>query len=97
MTQRARVRLAALLWIVLAVVVWNVVFDRVLVVAGRQYAHDAAIAAKAGQPYLRIDDRMRPAIAHGVKLATAIGAVIAALGLGAVALAARRDRPPAGR
>jgi hypothetical protein len=38
---RLRLGVALALWIVLALVVWNVVFDRVLVVAGRQYVHAA--------------------------------------------------------
>ena len=37
----SRPRLAVALWIVWAVVVWNVVFDRVLVNAGREYVRSA--------------------------------------------------------
>jgi len=43
---RRTARVAVALWIALAVVVWNVVFDRVLVVAGRQYVYAATIAAR---------------------------------------------------
>ena len=39
-----RTRLAVALWIVWAIVVWNVVFDQVLVNAGRDYVR-AAMAA----------------------------------------------------
>lgn len=90
MTSRSRVRLAAALWIVLAVVVWNVIFDRVIVLAGRRYVHDAAIAANQGGPYLLVDERMRPAVARGVRLASTAGVGVAVFGLAAVALAARR-------
>jgi hypothetical protein len=38
-------RMARWLWIAFAIVVWNVVFDRVLVLAGRQYVHAATVAA----------------------------------------------------
>ena len=42
-------------------VVWNVIFDQVIVVAGRGTSR-AALAAAAGGPYARIDDWMRPAV-----------------------------------
>src|SRR5258707_1364632 len=54
-------KVATALWIAWAVVVWNVVFDRVLVLAGRRYVYDAAMAAQAGH-YLLINDVMRPAM-----------------------------------
>ncbi len=92
MTSRTKVRLALLLWIVLAFSVWNVVFDRVLVLAGRRYSHDAVLAARAGQ-YLRIDDVMRPAVADGVRVASTAGGAIAVFGVSAVWLASRRQWP----
>ena len=54
---------------VFAFLVWNVIFDRILVLAGRRYSYDAAMAFRAGH-YLHIDDVMRPAIAHGVRVAS---------------------------
>ena len=45
MQPRAKVRLARALWIAWAVIVWNVVFDHVIVVAGRSYIHAAGSAA----------------------------------------------------
>src|SRR6266576_6939440 len=85
-------RLAAALWLVLAFVVWNVVFDRVLVLAGRRYSYAAAQAVREGRAYLRIDDSMRPALAQGVRVASVTALGIAAFGLLAVAVAARLDR-----
>lgn len=87
---RARVRLAALLWIVLAIVVWNVVFDRVVVLAGRAYVGEASMAAREGR-YLRIDDAMRPAIVHGIVLASAVAIPIGLFGVGAAIYAAYRS------
>ncbi|PWT81539.1 MAG: hypothetical protein C5B57_10275, partial [Blastocatellia bacterium] len=49
------VRLASYLWIALTVVVWNVVFDHTVEVAGRHYLHAAGVAAQAGGAYVRID------------------------------------------
>lgn len=86
-------RLARALWIVWAVVVWNVVFDRVIVVAGRQYVHAAATAAVANPaaPPLHMDQWMLPAVKRGLVIASAAASVIAATGLVAVAAAARRQ------
>ena len=83
--------LALVLWIVLAVVVWNVVFDRVVVLAGRQFVYAAYVAAASHRPYLRIDAWMRPAVARGVRLATYTAASVLAVGIAAIALAMRRE------
>lgn len=88
---RRTVRLAVGLWIALACVVWNVFFDRVLVVAGRQYVHAAMLAARASEPYLRVDDWMRPAISRAGWGATGAALVPLAIGLLGVALAVRRS------
>ena len=85
-----RPRLAVTLWIVFAVVVWNVVFDRVLVVAGREYVRCATAAANGSGTYARIDDVMRPAVPRALGAASAAAGVIVLVGLVAVRLAARR-------
>jgi hypothetical protein len=79
---------AAALWVVWAVVVWNVIFDRVLVVAGRRYVQAARLAAAAGGPYARMDDWMRPAVTDGLRAATAAAAVILLVGFIALRAAA---------
>ena len=81
---------AVILWIVFAIVVWNVVFDRVIVVAGRDFVAAALEGAKSGRPYLRAGDWMAPAATRGAWLATAAAAVILLVGLGAVGFARRR-------
>jgi hypothetical protein len=86
-------RVARRLWITFAFVVWNVVFDRVLVLAGRRYVYAAAIASTGSGPYLRAGDWMRPAIARGLWTATCAAGVILAIGLIGVPLAARRQPP----
>jgi hypothetical protein len=88
-------RIARWLWVAFAVVVWNVVFDRVLVLAGRKYVHAATVAARGSGAYLRVNDWMRPAITRGLWTATAAAAVILAVGLVCVPLAARRRTPRA--
>ena len=85
-------RLATALWIAWAVIVWNVVFDHVIVVAGRHYLNAADIAAQGSGPYARIDDWMRPALTRALWTATAAGAAILVIGLVSVRLAARASQ-----
>ena len=84
-------RIARALWIVWALVVWNVTFDRVIVVAGRQYVQAAFLATShPGAPaYLRMDDWMRPAVSRGFWIATALAGGILLTGLFAVHTAVR--------
>jgi hypothetical protein len=84
-----RKRLAIALWLVWAVVVWNVVFDRVLIEAGREYVRTAMAAAAGQGPYARIDDAMRPAVPRALALASAAAGLILAVGLVALRRAAR--------
>jgi hypothetical protein len=81
-------RIAQALWIVWSVVVWNVVFDYVIVAAGREYLNAAMSAAVAG-PYARMDDWMGPAIVRGLLAATTASAVILLVGLAAIRVASR--------
>ena len=89
---RRAARIASVLWIAWAVVLWNVVFDHVIVVAGRWYLHAAQLAAEAGGPYARIDDWMRPAVTRGLWIATAAAGAVLLIGLLAVRLSARVGR-----
>jgi hypothetical protein len=77
-------RLARALWIVWAVVVWNVVFDRVIVVAGRTYIAAArAAAADPAAPPLNMDEWMEPAVRRGLVAATAAAGTIIVVGFAA--------------
>src|SRR5262245_61876736 len=86
-----KARLARILWVVWALVVWNVVFDRVVVLAGRQFVHEASVSARETGLYLRAADWMRPAIARGLTLASGAAALILVVGLVAVPFALRRE------
>ena len=44
---------AVALWFVLAVVVWNVTFDRIIVEAGRAYIRAARVSARLAAPLAR--------------------------------------------
>jgi hypothetical protein len=77
-------RVALILWIVWAVVVWNAVFDHVVEVAGRQYLRRAAQADGADGSYVAIDDWMRPAVTRGLWVASLAAVPIAVVGVIAV-------------
>ena len=88
---RRAARIARLLWIAWAIVLWNVVFDRVIVVAGRHYV--AAAGRTAGMPaapLLNMDEWMRPAVTRGLWIASAAGGIVLVSGLVAVHHARRR-------
>jgi hypothetical protein len=90
---RAAARIARALWTVWAIVVWNVVFDHVIVVAGRDYIAAASAAAStsanAHPHYLAMDDWMRPAVTRGLWIATAAAGTILVVGLALIGIAAR--------
>lgn len=83
------VRLAAALWIAWAVVVWNVVFDHTIVVAGRAYIHAASVTAQSGGPFARMDEWMRPAVTRGLWAASLSAAAILFIGAVGIRAAAR--------
>jgi hypothetical protein len=91
---KTRRRVAVVLWLVLACLVWSVVFDRILVLAGRRYSYAATVAARQGNTYVRIDDWMRPAVARGVRVASLAGLSVAIVGLAGIAVASRFERRP---
>jgi hypothetical protein len=84
-----RTRFVAILWAIAAIVAWNAVFDRVIVLAGRQYIRAAESADAAGHS-LAIDDWMRPAVVRAFWQATAVGVGVAILGFLAVSRSVRR-------
>jgi hypothetical protein len=83
---------ALALWMVLAFVVWNVIFDRMIVLAGRRYVHDAYDLYHSTGRYLLINDVMRPAVARAFKVASITATGIVLVSLVAIRLASRRDR-----
>jgi len=89
---RSNVGVALALWIALALVVWNVVFDRVLVLAGRQYVYAASRSVRDSGPYLRVDDWMRPAQRRALWMASGASVLILTIGVTGCAVAVRRSR-----
>lgn len=88
-----RTRLLALaLWLVLAIVVWNSVFDEAVNEAAHRYIATAIEASRAGQPLVSMDAIMRPAIVHGAWAATAWGLLTVAIGIAGLVWSVRRER-----
>ena len=88
---RFAARIARILIVAWAVIVWNVVFDHVIVVAGRSYIAAARAAMRSGS-FANMDAWMKPAVTRGVWIATASGGAILLGGLAAVHRAARPSR-----
>jgi hypothetical protein len=95
-TARRAVVVAVVLWVVFAVVVWNAVFDRMVVLAGRRYAYHAAMLYRTTGRYLLIDQAMRPAVAHAARVASLAGGVVLLAGVAMVGMAARREKQRSG-
>lgn len=91
---RPAARIARVLFVAWAVIVWNVVFDHVIVVAGRSYIAAARAAAASAGPFANMDDWMKPAVGRGLWIATAAGGAILIAGLGAVRRVARTSQEP---
>lgn len=89
--RRQAVTAAVVLWLVFAFLVWNVIFDRLIVLAGRRYSHDATVHFRTTGTYLLIDDVMRPAIRHGALVASISAGAIVLVALILIRLAAARD------
>jgi hypothetical protein len=90
----AAARIARALWIAWAIIVWNVAFDHVIVVAGRNYINAASLAADGSGPdhhqhFVAMDDWMRPAVTRGLWVASATAGAILVAGLAAVSVASR--------
>jgi hypothetical protein len=81
---RSAVRIARALWVVWAIILWNVVFDHVIVVAGREYiaaADRAAYSATLPHRYENMDNWMRPAVTRGLWIATGTSGAVLITGL----------------
>jgi hypothetical protein len=86
-------RLAAALWIVWAVILWNVVFDQVLVFAARHYVVAALVAANGPGPYARIDDWLGPAVTRAFWAATVCAMILLAVLFAGLRAARASERP----
>jgi len=84
-------QIAMALWIAWAVIVWNLIFDRVIVLAGRAYISAARLAAAGTGPLVHMDAFMRPAARQGLWLASAVASGIVLVGILLIRAARRMD------
>jgi hypothetical protein len=92
---RRALRIALALWLVWAAIVWNVVFDHVIVLAGRGYIAAATSSAFSETPrYENMDAWMRPAVTRGLWMASSSAAAILLAGFVLLRAAARNPAEP---
>jgi hypothetical protein len=90
---RRRLLVGALVaWAVCAVVVWNVVFDAIVIDAGRDYLTRQALHQQGRGGPVTIRAVMDPGVARAARTASLSGAAVASAGL-LVAWLAWRVRP----
>jgi hypothetical protein len=57
-----RRRVAIALWVVFAVVAWNVIFDRLVWTAATEFTRDQVLRHQAGQPVTSIHEGFSPRV-----------------------------------
>ena len=85
-------RLAIALWIVMAVVVWNGLYDLRITLGVRDYLMKQALHDAGRGPAVTIADAMHETVRDAVKVATLWGGIILAAGLGSVTMVSRAAR-----
>ena len=80
------------LWILLAIVVFNVRFDWQARMAGHAFVRSQIVRHQQGMPTLSINDGFRPMVRDAARDAAVWLVAVAAAGAAATALAARAQR-----
>lgn len=83
-----RDRIFVIVWIVLAIALWNAIFEMLIVQGVRQYLFRAALHDAGRAPFVRIADVMDPAIYRATWVATMWTSIV----LLAAMLTLRRSR-----
>jgi hypothetical protein len=83
MTRARLARLGLVVCLAAAFLVWNAVFDRMVMLAGQRYLRDASVSYATSGRYLLVDPIMRPAVAHAARVASlaALAVVLGGAGL----------------
>ena len=84
-------RLAVTLWVVIAVVVWNALYDLRITLGVRDYLLKTALHDAGSGPAVGMSDAMRATVTDAVLVASLWAAIILAAGLGTVRLLTRRS------
>jgi hypothetical protein len=84
-------RLAIALWVVIAVVVWNALYDLRITLGVRDYLLKTALHDAGRGPAVVMSDAMRATVTDAVRVASLWAVIILAAGLGTVRLLTRRS------
>ena len=82
-------RLAIALWIAMAVVVWNGLYDLRITLGVRDYLMKQALHDAGRGPAVTISDAMHDTVRDAVKVATLWSVIILGAGLGSVTMVSR--------
>jgi hypothetical protein len=88
---RAR-RLAIALWIAMAVVVWNGLYDLRITLGVRDYLMKQALHDAGRGPAVTISDAMRQTVRDAITVATLWSLIVLGAGLGSVTIVSRAAR-----
>jgi len=80
------------LWLLLAIVVFNVTFDWDVRAANHAFVRSQIVRHQQGLPTVTINDSFRPMVRAAARRAAVWSAAIAVAGTGATAVAARANR-----
>jgi len=89
---RGSTRVAISVWLLFAVVVFNVRFDWRSRMAGHAFVHSQLMRQQQGLPAISINDGFRPMVRDAAREARVWLVVIAALGLASTAAVTTRER-----
>ncbi len=87
-----RRRIAVFLWVVLAVVIWNGLYDLRISLGVRDYLMQAALHEAGRGPSVSMSDMMRPTVREAVQIATLWASIVLAAGLGTVWMLCQANR-----
>ena len=89
MTRARARRLAVALWLAMAVVVWNGLYDLRITLGVRDYLMKQALHDAGRGPEVTISDAMHETVRDAVRVASLWGVIILTAGLGTVRLVER--------
>ena len=92
MTRARARRLAIALWIGMAVVVWNGLYDLRITLGVRDYLMKQALHDAGRGPTVTISDAMHETVRDAIKVATLWSLIILGAGLGSVTMVSRAER-----
>jgi hypothetical protein len=81
-------------WAVFAFIIWNVVFDRAVALAGSEFARDQILRYEQGEAVSTIAAAFTPRVGDAALAATGWTGLVAAIGAAVVLARGRRSEAP---